>query len=111
MYAIPRYKYMYYANFQVNAQAMSMYPDLFLLGGLGGVSFKIKAIDRPNVDLQQRELNQYNHKRYAYVKTEYKPVTISMYDTVDNKPLNAAAQAIKLITLAEKYREQTTTAP
>ena len=26
-------------------------------------------------------------------------------------PLNAAAQAIKLITLAEKYREQTTTAP
>ena len=88
MYAIPRYKYMYYANFQVNAQAMSMYPDLFLLGGLGGVSFKIKAIDRPNVDLQQRELNQYNHKRYAYVKTEYKPVTISMYDTIDNKPLN-----------------------
>jgi hypothetical protein len=88
MYAIPRYKYMYYASFQANAQAMSMYPDLFLLGGLGGVSFKIKGIDRPNIDLQQRELNQYNRKRYAYIKTEYKPVTITMYDTVDNRPLD-----------------------
>jgi len=88
MYAIPRYKYMYYANFNVNAQALSMYPALNLLGTRSGVSFKIKAIDRPNIDLQQRELNQYNRKRYAYVKSEYKPLNLTMYDTVDNQPFD-----------------------
>ena len=65
-----------------------MYPSLNQLGTISGVSFKIKAIDRPNVDLQQKELNQYNRKRYAYTKTEYKPLNIIMYDTVDNKPFD-----------------------
>lgn len=88
MYAVPRYKYMFYANFLVNSQAATLYPWLRELGGLNGISFKIKTIDKPNIDLNQRELNQYNRKRHAYVKTDYKPVTVSIYDTVDNKPLD-----------------------
>jgi hypothetical protein len=89
MYMIPRVKYMFYANFVVAPEAYNMFPKLKNLSNWqGGVSFKIKTIDKPNVDLAQRELNQYNRKRYAYVKTEYKPVTVSIYDTVDNSPLN-----------------------
>jgi len=89
MYAIPRVKYMFYANFIVSPEAYNMFPSLKNLSNWrGGVSFKIRTIDKPNVDLSQRELNQYNRKRYAYVKTEYKPVTVSIYDTVDNSPLN-----------------------
>ena len=88
MYAIPRYKYMFYARFNINAQALSMFPDQMLIGSTTGVSFKIKTIDKPNIELNQKELNQYNRKRYAYTKTEYRPVNISLYDTVDNKPFN-----------------------
>lgn len=89
MYRIPRVKYMYYANFEPTSEAVTMFPNLYNTGKIeNGVSFKIKTIDKPNVDLQQRELNQYNRKRYAYTKTEYKPVTVSIYDTVDNAPLN-----------------------
>lgn len=88
MYAIPRYKYMFYATFNVNSQALSMFPAQMLIGGQTGISFKIKTIDKPNIEVNQKELNQYNRKRYAYTKTEYRPVNISMYDTVDNKPFN-----------------------
>lgn len=92
MYAVPRYKYMFYANFVVNSQAAVLYPWLRELGGQNGISFKIKNIDKPNVELTQRELNQYNRKRYAYTKTDYKPVTVNIYDTVDNKPLDVWRQ-------------------
>jgi len=89
MSRIPRIKYMYYANFGVNTQALTMFPSLKNISGWqNGISFKIKGIDKPSVDLQVRELNQYNRKRYAYVKTEYKPVTITIYDTVDNAPFD-----------------------
>jgi len=88
MYQIPRVKYMFYASFVVSPEALSMFSNLNRINNWqGGVNFKIRTIDKPNVDLTQRELNQYNRKRYAYTKTEYKPVTISAYDTVDNSPL------------------------
>lgn len=92
MYAAPRYKYMFYANFVVNSQAAVLYPWLRELGGLNGISFKIRTIEKPNVELQQRELNQYNRKRYAYYRTDYRPVNVSIYDTVDNKPLDVWRQ-------------------
>jgi hypothetical protein len=79
---------MFYATFNVNAQALSMFPDQMSIGTVNGVSFKIKTADKPNVELTQKELNQYNRKRYAYTKTEYRPVSLSLYDTVDNKPFN-----------------------
>jgi hypothetical protein len=88
MYQIPRVKYMFYANFVVSPEALSMFSNLNKISNWqGGVSFKIRTVDKPSIDLQQRELNQYNRKRYAYTKTEYKPVNLSIYDTVDNSPL------------------------
>lgn len=88
MYAVPRYKFMFYANFIVNSQAATLYPWLMQLGGTNGISFKIRTIEKPNVELQQKELNQYNRKRYAYTKTDYRPLNISIYDTVDNTTLD-----------------------
>lgn len=88
MTALPRMKFMFYADFKVNSDAATLYPWLKQLGTDQGVSFKIKTIDKPNVELTQKDLNQYNRKRYVYTKTEYKPVNIAIYDTVDNKPLD-----------------------
>ena len=59
MYAIPRYPWMYYANFVVNSQAAILYPWLRELGSVDGISFKIKKIDKPNVELKTKVLNQY----------------------------------------------------
>ena len=109
MTAIPRYKYMFYATFRVNSQAYSMYNNLKTLGNWqNGVSFKIKTIDKPNVDISQRELNQYNRKRYAYVKTEYRPVNVSLYDTVDNTPFNLWVEYFTYYFGDARYKSQAT---
>lgn len=89
MRSIPRYKYMFYANFVVSSAALNMYHWLGYLGDPSrGISFKIKTIDKPKLELNTVELNQYNRKRYAYTKVEYQPLTVRLYDTVDNKPLD-----------------------
>jgi len=88
MYAVPRYQWMYYANFVVNSQAAAIYPWLRELGGVNGISFKIKKVDKPNVDLKVKTLNQYNRHRPVYTNIDYKPVNLTIWDTVDNKPLD-----------------------
>lgn len=89
MGAIPRYKYMFYANFVPSDYVGTiLYPEYKGLGTWqNGISFKIHAIDRPNVELNLSELNQYNRKRYAYTKVEYQPLNIKIFDTVDDIPL------------------------
>jgi hypothetical protein len=88
MRAIPRSKYMFYARFVANPAAVTIDQELSRLGDVkAGISFKIKTIDKPKLELTTQELNQYNRKRYAYTKVEYQPVTVRLHDTVDNKPL------------------------
>jgi hypothetical protein len=90
MAAIPRVKYMYYANFVPSSAALSLYStDLTNIAnpGPGGLNFKVRTVDKPKVDLTQVELNQYNRKRYAYTKVTYQPISISLFDTVDDVPL------------------------
>ena len=88
--AIPRYKFMFYALFVPNIGIRSQFPalDLTKLGTYeNGISFKIHNIDKPKVDMNLQELNQYNRKRYVHTKVEYQPFTIKIYDTVDDLPL------------------------
>lgn len=93
MSAIPRYKYMFYAVLNANSQAVTMWPWLSKLGNWqDGVSLKIRTVDKPSVELTQKELNQYNRKRYAYTRTTYRPVNVSIWDTVDNKPFDLWVQ-------------------
>jgi hypothetical protein len=91
MSSIPRSKYMFYARFVTDRDAGSIFPWLeqYKTGSpdSNGVSFKIKQIDKPKLELNTVELNQYNRKRYAYTKVEYQPFTIKLHDTVDNAPL------------------------
>ena len=86
--AVPRSKYMYFARFVLNTQAATIFESTSGAGGpYAGLSFKIKTIDKPKIELNAVELNQYNRKRWAYTKTEYQPVNVRIFDTVDNKPL------------------------
>jgi hypothetical protein len=90
MTMIPKYRYMFYANFQLNGNAPQM--DQTFLKNLGSsspgnISFKIKTIDKPKIDLTTVELNQYNRKRLIYTKTEYLPFTIKIHDSVDGSAI------------------------
>lgn len=86
--AVPRSKYMYFARFVLNTQAATIFESASKAGEpYSGLSFKIKTIDKPKIELNAVELNQYNRKRWAYTKTDYQPVTVRIFDTVDNKPL------------------------
>lgn len=89
MTMVPRTRFMFYANFMVNPAPLNV--DNSFLSKLGtwqdGISFKIKTIDKPKIDLTTTEMNQYNRRRYAYTKVEYLPFTIKLHDTVDNKVL------------------------
>lgn len=88
MRSIPRYKFMYYATFVVNSDAQNLFPDMTDLGNYEqGISFMIKSIDKPKVDLQVQELNQYNRKRYVYTRLKYNPIQIRFHDTVDDRVL------------------------
>jgi len=86
MTMIPKLRYMFYAEFVLNANAPDM--DTSFLRNLGNtslqnISFKVKTIDKPKVDLTTVEMNQYNRKRLIYTKTEYQPFTMKVHDSVD----------------------------
>jgi hypothetical protein len=90
MASVPRVKFMYYVNFVPSSDAMSLFTsDLSNLGSTStqGLSFKVQSIDKPKVEMATTELNQYNRKRYAYTKVTYQPVTVKLFDTVDDTPL------------------------
>ena len=88
MRSIPRYRFMYYATFVVNSDAQNLFPNLKDIGKYEqGISFMIKSIDKPKVDLQVQELNQYNRKRYVYTRLKYNPIQIRFHDTVDDRIL------------------------
>lgn len=85
---VPRYKYMFYANFVASSAATSIYPDLKNLGNWeNGISFKIHGIDKPRINLTTQELNQYNRRRHVYTKVDYQPFTVKIYDSPDDRPL------------------------
>tara|TARA_R110000868_G_scaffold22642_3_gene92790 strand:- start:26661 stop:27749 length:1089 start_codon:yes stop_codon:yes gene_type:complete len=99
MYALPRYKFMYYVRFNINpkvsSQELQQVDNLFdsplKLNGFEekrSVSFLVKKIDRPKVDLVTQESNQYNLRRQNYTKVTYRDVSMTLHDTSDNRALN-----------------------
>lgn len=89
MSAIPRMHFMYYVSFNPSSYAMSLFKsDLSKISNpTNGMNFKVQSIDRPKVELKVSELNQYNRRRYAYTGIGYHPISVSIFDTVDDVPL------------------------
>ena len=87
MTMIPKLRYMFYAEFIINAASVPIIDPGFLnaLGStdVGNISFKVKTIDKPKIDLTTVEMNQYNRKKLIYTKTEYLPFTVKLHESVD----------------------------
>jgi hypothetical protein len=48
-----------------------------------GMTFAVRSADRPKIQPQVQELNQYNKKRLVQTGVKYSPVKVSFYDTTD----------------------------
>ena len=55
---------------------------------LGSLTFAIKSVDRPKVNITTETLNQYNKKRLVTTKYVLEPVKIQFYDSADNTAQN-----------------------
>jgi hypothetical protein len=53
-------------------------------GWANGLTFAVRTADRPKIQPQVQELNQYNKKRLIQTGVKYEPVKISFYDTTDS---------------------------
>lgn len=90
MQSVPRYKFEFYVQFVPSAQAKSMIESNANLNNYfsdRGLSFKVKTIDKPKIQLQTEELNQYNKKVLIYKRVEYSEASVKLHDTVDNSAL------------------------
>jgi len=95
----PRYKFMYYASFvldQTVLDSISSEADPAIVKNLRldgwqdkrSISFLVKKVDRPKIDLTTVESNQYNLRRQNYTRVAFTDVTMTLYDTSDNRVLN-----------------------
>lgn len=91
MTSVPKIKFEFYVQFVLGASAQAMLggnPDLGSYYTSNGLSFKVKTVDKPKINLQTEELNQYNKKVIVYKKIEYGDASIRLHDTVDNSALS-----------------------
>lgn len=72
----PKNKFLFFAKFhRPNAEGGSDW--------LRGVSFALKAIDRPKISFETQTLNQYNRKRVVQSYHNFESLALRFHDTVD----------------------------
>lgn len=73
---------------QGNLQRMSLadyIPDIDVFNKLSyEISKLVKGYDKPSVNFDVSELNEYNRKRLVYKDVKYQDVTVTFYDVKDN---------------------------
>lgn len=87
--AVPRARFLFFTEFVLSdaGRQMTGNADLNTYNGNRGLSFKIRQIDKPKINLVTSDLNQYNKKKVVYTRVEYPEMNIRLFDTVDNSVL------------------------
>ena len=83
-YIIPKPKFMYYVNFNINPLASRLTSANDVQPRLG---FMVKSMDRPNIQYRHQELNQYNKKRLITTGVDYGTMSMTLHDTIDEVAL------------------------
>jgi|TARA_B110000858_G_C17770077_1_gene459138 hypothetical protein len=80
-----RQKFNGYVNFHFNGDIdIPGITDMNTSGAQTTLSSMIKTAELPSADIQTDVKNQYNKKRITVTHAEFKPISISAYDTVDS---------------------------
>jgi hypothetical protein len=82
-YILPKPKFLFYAQFNISPSGKR------LLSGDAErrLGFMLKSVDRPNIQYQQQDLNQYNKKRTVTTGVTYGSMNFVLHDTVDEVAL------------------------
>lgn len=83
-YNIPKPKFLFYIDFKMNPAGMNYINAADNDRRLG---FMVKSADRPSVQYQQQELNQYNRKRLVTTGVSYGSMSYTFHDTIDSPAL------------------------
>lgn len=80
-YILPKPKFQYFVHFRISSagQRFTSMPDVNRRLG-----FMVKTADRPNIQYNVQELNQYNKKVLITTGHTYQSVNITLHDTVDD---------------------------
>lgn len=84
---LPRAKFLFMVNFLRPTATNANYGDWAT-----GISFIVKSVTRPNISFKVETLNQYNKKRVIQTGLEYEPITVSFYDTYDQRVVKMLKQ-------------------
>lgn len=82
-YIIPKPKFLFYVDFKLSQYGK----QLLSTEGNRRLGFMLKSLDRPSIQYQNQELNQYNRKRLVTTGVNYGPVSMTIHDTVDEPAL------------------------
>jgi hypothetical protein len=88
--AVPRVKFLFFVEFNLSAAAISMLNNAQInsMNDPQNIAFKVKSIEKPKINLQVDELNQYNKKYLVYKKVDYQETSIKFHDSNDNSLLS-----------------------
>jgi len=80
-YVLPKPKFLYFVHFRISAvgQRFTSIPDVNRRLG-----FMVKTADRPNIQYNVQEMNQYNKKVLITTGISFPSVNLTMHDTVDD---------------------------
>lgn len=99
-FTLPKLKYSFIVEFKLTNFATNFIetqlPDTHTGFNVNNVSCFVKETNLPSVSFTVEALNQYNRTRYQAGKIDYKPITMSFYDTSDGA-------AYLLLSAYEKY--------
>lgn len=90
-YNLPKMKYSFITVFELSVAArqfiQSFLPATHGRFNAQYVSYFVKDTDLPSMNFEIERVNQYNRSRIVSGKTEYTPVNITFFDTVDSSAL------------------------
>lgn len=80
-YILPKQKFLFFVHFRISAagQRFTSIPDVNRRLG-----FMVKSADRPNIQYNIQEMNQYNKKVLVTTGISFPSVSITLHDTVDD---------------------------
>lgn len=82
----PRFKFEGYVNFIINRKLLDMmYPETQTAEFRTQVSSLVRTASLPAVEFKTEVKNKYNSKKIVQTGVEYKPVSITVLDTVGNE--------------------------
>lgn len=80
----PRGKFLFFVNFlRPENVGFNRYGDPQL-----GIPFLVKEIQRPAIQFETETLNQYNKKRVIQKRLDYSPISVTFYDTYDQRVMD-----------------------